>query len=721
MKFNPIRQLEKFRIELTATVTFLAVLGIVYLPNVLTVFGTELEVTTHSPGKYGIITNSALNSGNYFLSLGRPKGSCQITDNGKKIADNKSPASQTRDLLGLGVSLKVTEPKKVNLEIDCFSEAGFKPQLAYTPALFNEGFGKFVQSVRLLFQTVLSPTASGMLLLVLAVLLVLNKQKNGSNLTAGPSLFLFSLVCFAYSLSLSHVTRLFFEPGTATIFHVLLRTALILSFIILAGDVSRKRFISIYIIGLFLVVLTLRINNVEYLVATYKSGYILYIFATLEVYVRNRKSIESDSKTRVVTILAFTWSITQSIDSVFSFGFQSGENLSLAIALVIPAYISNILIIKFMEFNEAVQLTNVITSLLSEDGKIDQRVNSFGMWLKRYLNATHSSFYVDKFLLGIENSPGLHFRGILTDRHLPSRDFSLESSAITETNNWSAEALKTQRSLLGCNIFDRKLFACIPVGGNLLFNFSFDDASESSLLLLQEKFRFLQSNNRLLQSFAQVTSSHNSLHYATLRSLRSKLGDCELQGKVLIIFIDVNGYTKLIKNYGPTFSNFIESKIMEKVAHDLRSVATVELKMGDEMHLAVLPWILQSGDIEEASIECLAYLYNFFKNELPGFCLDNGFDPFTVSIGVAYGETTLRINDRHAGTSGPAVNLAKRLLQGAEAAEIIISDSVLDLIGDSFPEKFAARQVFIKNDLCNAHSVRYSLDENAVTRVIESF
>lgn len=180
---------------------------------------------------------SKLEPGNYLLSLARPRGKCGIWSGDRLVAANYSVSPQRASLTlsyPFVIDTSIISPKILDLK--CIETEGFPSVLGVQPVVQKHALGMALHLWRVGIQIFFGPLTSLLGLSLLIFLALRYKEKYRGR--ARELLALFSIGTL-YCVSLTHFFWLFFEPKTATLTHIVIRTLFIGSLVVFIPN--RKR------------------------------------------------------------------------------------------------------------------------------------------------------------------------------------------------------------------------------------------------------------------------------------------------------------------------------------------------------------------------------------------------------------------------------------------------------------------------------------------------
>ncbi len=105
----------------TSLLTFLAVAICLNFDRLLEIAIPSLNVATQSVSSKTTLWNSSvfLNKGSYYLSVGRPQGSCNLNFNSTTVDTSAGNGLVGRSALILGAKIEINVPQMAQFELVC--------------------------------------------------------------------------------------------------------------------------------------------------------------------------------------------------------------------------------------------------------------------------------------------------------------------------------------------------------------------------------------------------------------------------------------------------------------------------------------------------------------------------------------------------------------------------------------------------------------------------
>lgn len=639
--------------------------------------------------------------GSYYVSLGRPKGNCSISTDGRVLDSNKSAIPGIRQELLVGGSFlkNVSGPKAIDLECDV--SKGFKIELGHPPILARYEHGLMLQLWRGVVDFLLGPAFS------LALLFFIIIQLRGPSGQPAPATYLtFSVSAVLYSFSLSHFPRLFVDGLTASFVHVVLRICFSWAFVLLVGSYSKQRFfLTLVHVGVLALTLFTGITSPGGLDPVYRGFYPVFALVTaisvLDLY-RIEARIEAVKILRVVAVI---WLFTQTVDTYFLVqgkGFVGAPMLLVFMSAAI-AYARH----KEKLRSDRVQAaTTRILSAINSKSTLSEILTQIASIASGATHFTRVSAYIDGFCIGIAEHPRRIFARVMESGYRKDTDSDKRIPFQEGRGSFMSLATETEQVVLRKGARDGAFFLVVPIGKHACVNLS-DDSSKSPYLAYESEDIVRQLLPSLKALNARVLAQ-GFRQGAALERFRSLRGDGRFEVELGAIFADVSDYSVLSDRYGISYSDFINAVYFPAMIKALSSHAVPESMRGDEVYLIVFPELLsEEKSTAVALIEALYLLRSFIYGPGAQLCRDNGFDPIEMSIGAAVGAAVLVCDPIQVRTAGTTINDAKRLQEAAGRGCILIRSEGLDtnrfpgLLEDKIP-------VLVKKNFIVAHRVRAS-------------
>jgi class 3 adenylate cyclase len=624
-----------------------------------------------------------LSNGNYFVSVGEPKGICSLSIDGKEVDSSKGVMPNVHKSLFLGSAFIVgplSHPKEI--DIMCDTQKGFVG-LTHAPVIVKYKIGILLQLWRELTDLLMGPIAS-ILIIFSFVFRLKRKGSFNSYIAVSPfeswKYFFFGLVSFFYSLSLALVTRFFLDGYAATFFHVFIRNIFSLSVLTLftIKEINNKVLLGFQVI-LASIVIYWGVYLPDTFVLFYRWQFSFFPFATgLVAFKLFSKEARSQSVVILRRIL-FAWTILQCLELAANWtNYGTYTAPSVVLLLCISAF-SLRMLERQKALNVEVAASKILSVIESNEPieKVLKETAIIAMWEAKYGRV---SSYVDGFCIGAIETPGKSFFRVTESGY--KKDTSIDSiiNFSEDRGVIMAEAIKLQKPILRVGLIDQAWFLVVPIGKHACINLS-DDHPKSNFLAY-ESFEIIQRILPSLLSLERRLIDLGFLQGAALQKLRSKRGDGKWEEEFGALFVDINDYSRFADTFGDAFTTFISDIYLPAFIKAVSKFSVSEHVAGDEVYFIVTKDLLGDNlDIKQAVVETLSSIDKFVYNEGAKLCIASGFSPVTTSIGVNVGLGSIVCDPVSVRTAGRLVNHAKRLQEEAGNGGILLgaaSQLVLD-------------------------------------------
>ncbi len=421
-----------------------------------------------------------------------------------------------------------------------------------------------------------------------------------------------------------------------------------------------------------------------------------------------------EMRTRSILImrgLALSWLVIQILDTIklhFDFGaYNAPSVLSLSAASL--AYVS------YLDRTRSEKIAAASSRILAlVDGRSGLR-EILAQVATTVIGQTHFSrvsAYLDGFCIGQADAPHECFVRVLENgyRKDTSEDFEIKVSEGRGT--LMAQALQLGEPVLDRGKADRAWFINIPIGKHAAISVS--DDRPSAMFAAYESLETVRALMPALRSLDSRLVDLGSRQSHALDRLRSIYGDGRREIEAGCIFADINDYSVYTERYGSCFTDFIGSTYLPALVKQVRKWAVPEFSRGDEVYLvSVEPLLLDAVPIAEATANALFALMDFAAGAGRNLCVDSGFSPVTLAVGVNIGVVTVICDSLKVRTAGQVVNEAKRLQEAAGKGEVLLRASAAERFVDVRFQLSEERPILVKKNLILAHGVRRRLNEAA--------
>jgi hypothetical protein len=624
---------------------------------------------------YATARVSNLGTGVFFISLGRPRGICDLFVGNHRIATNRGIMPQLRGKLLLGAAFRNTAGD-VNIEVRCEREPGVQTaDFSHTPVLSSYGVGLFLHGWRTFSETMFGPFAS--LFLLFAVLLAPRSRSRLTHVRHRWAYLAFSVVGLVYTLTLAEFPRLFFPPSTTTWLAAAMTVLFSLGLYILCGFHSRLRMGVVDAHGVLFVALAVWAGLAPESFASWSRWTValLALGTATSLWDFSRAKLESEAGL-FFRYLASAWLFAQAIQLVgmtanVGLSFLAGTAMVI-VALTAIAYRRHVARLARLEAT-IVQVLRVVQTPLAPSAKLAEIASLTSA-------ATHfqrASAYIDAFVLGLRDKKLETFVRVMERgyRKETSRDRYIEFSE--DRGGVMRKALNLGVPTLEKGQRDGAWYVNIPVGAGGCINLS--DVRPKPDYVAYESFAILQ---RLLPSMAPLAemlvppSAQNDDGLDKVRELRG-LGTHDVD--MASIFVDVDDYDANHVRFKDPYGLFVESIYFPALVRRVRPLAVREWTNRDELHLVTLAELLEAGrDIAGAVQLLVTEIFRFAEGEGAALCQAHGYDPVSLHLGASWGRGRLICATDFVRIDGEPVQRSVTLQQAAERGSALVDASLVN-------------------------------------------
>ena len=546
--------------------------------------------------------------GQYYFSVGRPRGACEIWLSGKKLFSNLSSIPGLSDSLLVGTSfvLPQLDGDKKPLLLKCEHLSGFDIRLTHEPVISSHRIGKFLQLWRGFTELILGPLFSCILLITILLQLPgLSGTNEPASLSSRPPAWpfiFFALISVAYSFSLAYYSRLFLSGLDATAAHIVLRTLLSLGTVLLFGSYTktRKSLAALHLIAIG-VDLFARLIAPSELAPIYVWQDLLFpLSMCILTYDIFRTELKNES-TIYMRGLAVAWTAVQLLDTL-SLNLNFGAYNAPAVLAVSAGTLT------WINYRENRRIARVqgavgrILSALENRANVKEILVQIASIVFEQAHFTRVSAYVDGFCLGQIDQPHVSFVRVMESGYEDGAERSNEILFSEGQGVHMASAL-TRGALYLNKGKDLSWFINVPIGRHACLNLS--DERPMPMRLALESLEILKLLTPALNSLNGRLIEFGTRQTFALERLRSTHGDGKWDTEIGSIFADINDYTSLSDRYGQSFSGFVGAIYFPALIKAVRDWAVAEFTRGDEIHLVIVKPLLQSGVDKCLSRHCV--------------------------------------------------------------------------------------------------------------------
>lgn len=622
---------------------------------------------------------SHLPAGRYYISVGRPRGPCDLYLDGKKLDSTHASSQEFRSALMLGAPLEIASTGEMkNADVTCSFEEGFAPGLTNRPMVMPLNWGLAVQAWAAITNVVLGPLVSILLLFVLFTTKGWDPISNRSNIFLG-----FAVAALFYSVSLAHLPRLFLSGLSASILHVVFRTIFSVALYCLFASYSRWRVFPIVGHILFVVgFIGAGICYIEDFDQIYTWCYPFFLLASAPGLL---DIVSVGAKTRsghLLRLAAGIWLFSQFLDNIANF-----SNFG---AYMAPSVVATITVLAVLiRRNESEQdiavehCREAMMKIISSSLSMEEKLKNLAVEIKKVVPFDRYSVYSDMYTLGLYDRPlekfirvgeGGYLKETERDRFIDVRDGG---------GTYIKKALANGEALLNQGATDRTWFINIPIGSLVVINYS-DHNLKPQYVAIERKTVIGRVSSALLPIVDQLVTYGTKVSYA-LETLRVIRGDRTSVEEIGSIFVDVNDYSEYMQNYGQDYGKFISTIYLPALSKRLRPWVVREgPSEGDAICLVCISDLMQDRmPVAAAMLKALEEIMTFVNGEGAEICRAQGYEPVRLQVGASIGIATVICDSFQARTSGQVVIDAKRVQQSAAPASVFVHASLAERIGDS--------------------------------------
>lgn len=647
-----------------------------------------------------------LSDGLYYFSLGRPHGSCTIFVGATKFAENSTPSSNLRSDLTIGFPLRISQPQQLEITVSCLSNDSSKPSLNHAPILANFYAGFFLQCARTFTYILLGPLASALILFASLLVLI---GKDSAALGAQARGIDLRVICFGisgllYSMSLAHFPRLFAPELYAALGHVLVRHVFSLAFLYLVYryTTTSRFWILAHFASAVIATASFSIDPNQ-LYSTYKWLSFLFPVSSLFAFQSFRTAEVRSRAHDLMRFVTATWVLNQSFD-VANLWVRFGPYNAPALLAVVCALL---FVVKVEERKQQDLLASSqqrlinLTRMSTEPREILRAIASE---LRTAGGFVRASAYIDRYVLGATSAPRVELERAFEEGYSKdtSRDFVV--SLVDGRGIKMLEAIERREAILHKGS-DGEWFitiglehACVNLS---IFSAKLDFLAHQALDLV----RAIRPSLREFETKLTDVTTKTRLAMHKVRAARG-IGTWTLDTGA--IFLDVVGYSSQSTLLGGQYVRFIRNIFLDALFKKVSPYAQVEMTIGDEVYLSVLPDFLTAGNsVEQATISALRVIDEFVRTEGANLSMSEGFQPPQLRVGADFGRVELIVSETEVVTLGQPVNFAKRLQTASKRGEILVSSHLAELLRmNAFVG--SERRILEKGDVILARSIAFN-------------
>ena len=651
----------------------------------------DLDVSWNKKDEVITADISHLKNDSYFVSLGKPRGHCDIFLDGKTLFTGKGGVPDKRISLLVGGSF-VKDDSSKSITIDCRHEmTGWKLYLAHSPFIATYNSGMIVHMIRAISEIAIGPFAS----LIMFLMLMYARFTVGAHIRK--SEWFFASAALAYSLSLSYYTRLFMTGADASVAHILLRFVFSYSaYCVLNSGLKNRTSVLVHHAAVFALAI-IWVNDPVDLMDFYKYAHpsLLIPFA-LSLHDRLKQPIR-DRKHLYLTIFAIGWIMAQSLDAInlwANFGIYNSPMLIMVLSLTYGMMV--------LETHRTSKKLNNLQNRLSEALKNEADLSGLLKSIKDILALDTSFNQITAYIDGTLNGKADRERTILSPvvGHRTD-DVSIDTEG---SGLYMTQALDSGEIVMAKGNKDGMWFLVAPIGRYCCINFTTNEKL-TEYLVLETRDLMLSLLPTLDTAISKIIElSHRQ--GSSLQRLRSIIGPGSHEKQTAAIFVDIADYSKYTESLGNEYTGFISQTYLPSLIKILAPWATPEVVRGDEIYFVVLKELSK----EESSLNTIAAcalkrLQQFVSEDGKKICKSNGFPTVDLRIGMTCGDANIVVDDIQVRTSGDHINRAKRLQDSAEKNEAWVDAATAESLASEGIIVLKKKTIIVKKNIIEAVKV----------------
>ncbi len=654
--------------------------------------------------------------GEYFISLGRPRGICSIYIDDQLIDSNATFGVGLRDSLLVGASFRLSEDARYDeLKIKCRTQQGFQLYFSSAPIVSSRGLGLVLQTWRSITQILFGPVSTLFLFFYLVVEIIISRRNKNiivqeKKENKVKTLLFFSIISFLYAVSLSYATRLWLTSALATDFHIFIRSVFSFCFFMVCCKYTH-RINKIFYLHLLqiTVMIFLHLFYTKYIVLAYKISYLIFICSPAVLTWEFRKNSLSRINMLFMS-LCFTFTVLLPVDYIFAFVLET-ENLTPSIITILCFGIIYIRSLEGVIRESAEIVIQQISNAFEKSNSVEKVLTTITQITSQSTRFSRSSAYLDGYFYGVSDTPEKTFVRICETGY---RKDTTQDKFIEYTHDrgkWMQQALSRQEVIVNQGNQDLAWFAIVPLGKHACINISDDQFTRKKEI--NTRIEMLQLILPILNRFKDRLTDFTLKQCLALEKLRVKYGHHHQKAIIGSIFIDIDHYSLNTEKYGEPYLLFVSDVYMPALIKKVGVFAAAEYFRGDEVYFVVVQDLIpQELTVEKSFSSALKASVDFVENEGFELCNNLGFPKVTVKIGAAIGAGTLVCDSIKVRTSGQSVNEAKRLMDQANENQILLRSTSSDpsfLEGFHFGPEFTVIQ---KKNIISARVIRSVVAQN---------
>lgn len=666
--------------------------------------GQPVTMTKIAPGMWESATLT-IPAGSYYLSLGRPRGLCDLSVNNTIVDSTRSATTDLRGQLTLGAPMRVIDGQStLRISARCDVERGFGPSLGYSPVILSPRSGMALQLWRAGSELFVGPVACLVLLVMLLALESSARQATRRSIS-WPHLT-FAVTGLAYSLSLSHYSRLFIDGFSASVVHAVLRFAFSAAFVALIGSYSRTRWRLIAAHGgAILAVIVAGLYFADRFESIYDTLYWLILAATVVVawdVLRHPSESEAIPLIQPVAVATAMLYATDVVKIYINMGSFSAPWL-MAVLAITTILVRN----RDFERDRRVRdLSATIARTIESAAPPRETLVKIADLLHESLGFPRITAYIDAHAAGEHDRSGEIFQRVM------ERGYTKDTTRDARVDFRDGRGQQMARALQGGTInegigtTDNVWYLNVPMGSLACLNLS--DTRPQPRSVVRTARDALDSAMPLFNVFATKLADQAARQSVALERLRDIRGDGSFVMEIGTVFADINGYSRLGDMHGEPFTRFIGSVYLPALCMAVRPWAVREFSKGDELYLVSIPDLVDSKEsMARAAINTAKAVARFSRNQGANLCRSAGFPVVTFSVAANSGPATVVCDPFQVRTTGETVIHAARLREAAPTDGILLHKNLIPHLDDSERQYLGEPSpILVKKTVLTAHALR---------------
>ena len=632
--------------------------------------------------------------GTYTFDAGRPRGLCMASIGNKVISSTVSLVPGLRSEMSFGGEFILPIADGSRLVITCEDESGFGPSLMHRPIITSHSLGAVVRGFRMMTELLLGPVAS----LVLAVVVAITRSRQHSRL------LIFAFVSMIHGLSLAYFPRIFVPGFTASLIHILCKSAHQSAFIYLCATFLRNLRAPLLLSTLLgLGALSVALIAPQALESYYDRAYLLIPLSSLLVVLDLMRSDPQYDTHIILRVAAVAVLATQLMDAAVIWANVGVYSAPAVLAMM--CFMGAFLAIRDGERRYRIErAVEEMTLIVTSGRSVPQIIQDLADRARGYVHFERISVYIDGFVIGMHDRPTEVFHRLAEFGY---RKDTKPDDVVRFAERRGLKMLASisqDRPILGVGEVDKAFFVNVGIVRHACINFS--DFEARPTYIVQESFEILSRMARVFEALAERFVDYGFRTSIALEGLRSIYGDGERYLPIGAIFADVNDYSTLTSRFGDGYSSFITKIYLTSLCKRLRPWAVREFSRGDEIYLVTVPELIEDEKSPLfACYQAILEIQNFTKGDGASLCVQHGYPPANMTVGANFGHAKVICDAMQVRTSGEMINQASRLKDSAgKGTTLIHLDMVEALAGEGIDIRGEDVTVLVKKSLVRARN-----------------